>query len=97
MSEEVDNPILSVVPNLVTCINNRINAEKFENRELLQALQLFLEYAAATPQQGTPQLPEAILLAAQQFNTPISRGSAYEVAKKISELIVDEYIKEAKK
>jgi hypothetical protein len=82
----------------VTCINNRINAEKFENRELLQGLQLFLEYAAATPQQPTTlQLPEAILLASKQFNTPISRGSAYEVAKKISELIVDEYIKEAKK
>ena len=96
MTEVLENPMLSVVPNLVTCINNRINAEKFENKELLAGLQLFLEYAAASPQPTPPQLPDVIMLASQQFNMPISREAAYDVAKQVADLILAKHLEEVK-
>jgi hypothetical protein len=84
MSEQLADPMLAVVPNLVTCINNRINADKFENMELLETLKLFLSYAAACPQQPQPPtLVDAIFITAKEYNQPITREMAFELAKKI--------------
>jgi hypothetical protein len=47
MSEPLSNPIDVIVPNLVTCINNRINLEKFANAELLELLALLFSYGIA--------------------------------------------------
>jgi hypothetical protein len=88
--EPIADPIQAIVPNLVTCMNNRINTDKFENLELLRALELFLGYAAAMPQQPMNEmfLPNAIQAASQAFNVPISREGSYEIAKNVADMIL---------
>ena len=45
---ELDNPIVTIVPNLATCINTRINNDKFTNDELIKLLTVLLSYTATT-------------------------------------------------